>query len=197
MKLSLLGCAVLLVSVVPGAAQMRSTVSAGPIRTGRPHPPGILWQRDFGRRFHGNRFGTVVYPYGLYDGFFDSGYPEVVESPAPAVVVVRDAPASTVPAAPIQVAVAEPKVIEVSPSATMFSSAAKTSPAIFVFKDGRRLESQNYTITDTILTLKEPHRPAMRVLLDQLDIDATVTENRQRGLNLRFPENRSEILIGF
>ncbi len=197
MKFALLSCAVLLVAVTPGATQMRSTVSAGPTRIGRPHPPGILSQRGFVRHFHGNHFGAVIYPYGLYNGFFDNGYPEAVEQPAPPVIVVRDAPASTAPAAPVQVAAAEPKLIEVSPSTTMFSSGTKTSPAIFVFKNGKRLESQNYTITDTVLTLKEPHRPAMRVLLDQLDIDATVAENRRRGLNLQFPENRSEILIGF
>lgn len=197
MKFAILSFGVLLVSMVPGAAQMPSTVSAGPIRIGRPHPPGIFSQQRFGRHFHGNHFGTVVYPYGIYDGFFDSGYPEVVEQPAPPVIVVRDTPAATAPAAPIPVAPAEPRMIEVSQPAIMFSSATRTPPAIFVFTDGRRLESQNYTITDTMLTIKEPRRPAMQVPLNQLDLDATLAENRQRGLNLQLPESRSEILIGF
>lgn len=198
MKFTRLSFGVLLVSVVPGAAaQMRSTVSAGPIQIGRPHPPGIFAQQNSGRRFHGNRFGTVFYPYGAYDDFFNSSYPEMVAQPAPPVIVVRDTPVVPATAAPTQIAPAEPRMIEISQSATVFSSATKTSPAIFVFTDGRRLESQNYTITDTMLTIKEPRRPAMQVPLNQLDIDATLAQNRQRGLNLQLPESRSEILIGF
>lgn len=196
MKSAVFTLAVLLVSM-SGVAQMRSSVSAGSVRIGRPHPPGIFSRREFSHQFHGNRFGTVIYPYGLYDGFFDSGYAEVVEQPAPPVVIVRDAPAATAPAAPIQVAPAEPRMIEISQPATIFSSGTKTPPAIFVLTDGRRLESQNYTITDTTLTIQEPRRPAMQVPLNQLDIDATLAENRQRGLTLQFPESRSEILIGF
>src|SRR5512146_2080379 len=120
MKFVLLSFGVLLVSVVAGVAQMRSTISAGPIRIARPHPPGIFSQQRFGRHFHGSRFGTVVYPYGIYDDFFNSGYPEVVEQPVPPVIVVRDTPTATAPAAPIQAAPAEPRMIEISQSATMF-----------------------------------------------------------------------------
>jgi hypothetical protein len=196
MKFAVFALGVLFVSV-SGAAQMRSSVSAGPVRIGRPHPPGILSRRDFGHQFHGNPFGTVIYPYGLYDGFFNSGYPEVVEQPTPPVVVIRDAPAANAPAPQIQVAPAEPRMIEISQSRTVFSSGTQTPPAIFVLSDGGRLESQNYTITDTVLTIKEPRRPAIQVPLNQVDINSTLTENRQRGLNLHFPESRGEILIGF
>ncbi len=197
MKFALLSVGVALVAVVPGAAQMRSTISAGPIKIARPHPPGIFAQRNFGRHFHAGRFGTVIYPYGAYDGFFDNGYPEVVEQPAPPVIVVRDTPIAVAPAAPLQIAPAEPRMIEISQSVTVSSSGTKTPAAVFVLTDGRRLESQNYTITDTILTIKEPRRPAVQVPLNQLDIDATLPEDRHRGLNLQLPESSSEILIGF
>jgi hypothetical protein len=195
MKSALLRFGVLLSLVVAGMAQMRSTISAGPIHIGRPHPPGIFRQPDFGRRFHGNGLGTIIYPYGMYDGFYDTGYREVVEQPAPPVVIVRDVSAG--PAAPVQVAPADPKVIDVPEPIVVSSKVARTPTAIFILSDGRRLESQNYTITDTTLTIQEPHRSAMQVPLDRLNLEATQLENHKRGLDLQFPEGRSEILISF
>ena len=176
---------------------MRSTISAGPIRISRPHPPGVFTRPGFGRHFHGNSFGTVIYPYGWYDGFYDGGYSEVVEQPAPPVVIVRDAPATIPSAAPVQIAPVEPKIIDVPEPVAVATGIAKTPAAIFILSDGRRVESQNYTITDTILTIKEPHRAAMQVPLGQLNLEATLAENHKRGLDLQLPESRSEILISF
>lgn len=203
MKSTLLTFTVAALLVVPGVAQMRSTNSSGPIHAGRTfnggHGPGIGFRPGFGRHFHGNRFGTVIYPFGLYDGFYDgfydNGYRDVPDQPASPVVVVRDAPAATAPATPVPPA--EPKMIEVPEPAKVASNIARTPAAVFVLSDGRRLETQTYTITDSVLTIKELHRPAMQVPLDQLNVEATLAENHQRGLNLQLPENRSEIVIGF
>ncbi len=187
----------LLLLTVPALAQMRSTISASGFRSGGAsdprHSPGIFFHPGFGRHFHGNRFGTVFYPYGLYDG----SYSDAVEPPTPPVIVIHDLPAAAGPVAPVQIAPAEPRLIEVPEPAAIPSNLARVPTAIFVLSDGRRLESQNYTITDTVLTLKEPHRPAVRVPLEQLNLEATLGENHKRGLDLRFPESRSEILIGF
>ena len=90
MRSAFLRLGVVLLLVTPGFAQMRSTISAGPVRGA--HPGGIISRPEFGRHFHrGNRFGMVVYPFGFYDGYYgyDEPYSEVVEQPAP-VVVVRD-----------------------------------------------------------------------------------------------------------
>ncbi len=206
MKSALLNFAVAVLLVLPGFAQVQSTISAGsmhsvgPFSVGRPHPPGILFRQGFGhhgfrRNFFGNGFGTIVYPYGFYDDYYD-GYPEAAEQTMPPVVIVHDVPA-TAPVAAVPVAPAEPKMLEVPQLVAAPSNLAKTPPAVFVLSDGRRLESQNYTITDSVLTIKEPHRPAMQVPLEQLNIDATLAENHQRGLDLKLPENRSEIVIGF
>ena len=198
MKSALLRFGVLLLLGVPGWAQMRSTISGGPIRVGRPHPPAIFTRPDFGRRFHGNRFGfgTILYPSGFYDAFYDEPYAGVVGQRA-SVVIVRDEGPPLPPAPPLQVAPEEPRMIEV-PEATVTPSAGAKIPAtIFILSDGRRLEARNYTITDSLLTIKEPRRPAMKFPVAQLNIDATIMANRQRGLDLRLPENRSEILLGF
>lgn len=187
--------------VLPGLAQMRSTISAGPLRGGRPHPPGVIFRSGFGHHFRANHFGPVVYPFGIYDGFYgdgyDQAYPEVVEQPAPPVIVVRDERPATV--APVQIAPAEPpKMIDVPEAVTARPAASTRTPsAIFIFSDGRKIEAQNYTITDSLLTFKEPYRAAVQVPLSQLNVDATLAENQQRGLNLQIPENKSEILLGF
>ncbi len=204
MKSALLSFGLVLLLVIPGSAQMRSTISAGPMHApgtfNGGHGPGIAFRPGFGRHFHGNRFGTVIFPYGLYGGFYDGfygDYPEVAEQKVPPVVIVHDAPAPTVPSASVQVAPAEPKMIEVPAPATVASSGVRTPAAVFILSDGRRMETQNYTITDSVLTIKEPHRPAIQVPLDQLNVEATLAENHQRGLNLQLPESRSEIVISF
>jgi hypothetical protein len=178
-------------------AQMRSTISAAPIHGGPPHPPGVTFRQGFGHHFHrGNGFGTVVYPYGFYDdGFYDEPYRDVAEQPTP-VVVVRDAPPA--PAQPAQLIPVEPKMIEVPEAvAARTMTFAKAVPAVFILSDGRRIESQNYTITDAFLTIKESRHPATQIPIAQLNVEATLAENHQRGLDLQLPESRSEILIGF
>ncbi|MGE5111486.1 MAG: hypothetical protein ACM3JB_11550 [Acidobacteriaceae bacterium] len=200
MRCALLKVTAVLLLVLPAAAQMRSVISAGPVRAGHGHPGGIFTRPGFGRGFHhGNRFGTVIFPYsfGYYDDFYGERYPDVVEQPAP-VVVVRDERQTTPPAPQVQIAPADPKLIDVPEIQIPRTGAlARTPSAIFILADGRRLEAQNYTVTDTQLTLKEAYRPAVQIPLDQLNLQATLNENHQRGLDLQLPESRSEILLGF
>jgi hypothetical protein len=62
---------------------------------------------------------------------------------------------------------------------------AKT-PTVLVFKDGRRMEIQNYAISgQTLWVLDE--RAATRILLSDLDIDATQKENHNRGVRFELP----------
>src|SRR5512146_1477015 len=201
MRCALLKVTAGLLLVLPAAAQMRSVISAGPVSAaGHGHSGGIITRPGFGHSFHhGNRFGTVIFPYsfGYYDDFYGERYPDVVEQPAP-VVVVRDEREATPPAPQVQIAPADPKLIDVPELQIPRTGALARSPsAIFILTDGRRLEAQNYTITDTQLTIKEAHRPAVQIPLDQMNVQATLAENHQRGLDLELPESRSEILVGF
>ncbi len=198
MRSALLRFAIVLSLVAPGVAQMRSTISAGHTHGSPGHSPVIITRPGFGHHLHRNGFGTVLYPFGLYDGYngYDEPYPEVVEKPAPVVIVRDEAPAA--PAAPVQATPVEPKMIEVPALvAAPANPAARAPAAVFIFTDGRRLEAQSYTITDSILTIKEPRQPAMQIPLDRLNLDATLAENHRRGLDLQLPESRSEIFLGF
>jgi hypothetical protein len=59
-----------------------------------------------------------------------------------------------------------------------------TTPTILVFRDGRRMEIQNYAIVgQTLWVLDE--RAATKIPISDLDVDATLRENR--GSGLRFP----------
>jgi hypothetical protein len=190
--------------VVNATAQMRSSVSAGG-SMGRPHPPsgpGIRFNNHFnnGRNF-GNFGGAVLYPYGFYDDFYGYGdrYSDPVEPPAPVVVVRDDRPLATAVApAPTPLPPVDPKIIEVpsGPDRVARGPAAPTT-AIFILSDGRKIEAQNYTVTDKFLTVKESHRPTLQIPFDQLNVEATLAANHARGLDLQLPENRSEILINF
>lgn len=185
-----------LLLVLPARAQMPSSISAGSIR--RPLPPSGASGIRFSNHFHrGNNFGsTIFYPYGFYDDFYAGRYPEVAEQPPPVVVVRDERPPAT--ATVPQLPPLDPKIIEV-PASTgrTLKSPAAASTAIFILSDGRRIESQNYTVTDKFLTVKESHRPVLNIPLEQLNVDATLAANHERGLDLQLPESRSEILISF
>jgi hypothetical protein len=173
---------------------MRSSVSAGGI--GRPHAPGgVISGPRFGHFRGSNRYGgTVVYPYGFYDGFYGGGYETELEQPTPVVVVHDERPVP--PPAP-SLPAPDPKIIDVPQSLIQSKTPSAPVAAIFILTDGRKLESQNYTVTDKLLTIKQPHQPGMQIPLAQINVDATLSANHARGVDLKLPESRSEILIGF
>ena len=57
-------------------------------------------------------------------------------------------------------------------------------PTILVFRDGHRMEIQNYAIVGQILWVVDENA-ATKIPIADLDLDATQNENRQRGV--RFP----------
>jgi len=60
-------------------------------------------------------------------------------------------------------------------------------PTVLVFRDGRRMEIQNYAIVgQTFWALEE--RVSTKIALSDLDLEATQRENRARGVRFRLPE---------
>lgn len=97
-----------------------------------------------------------------------------------------------------------PKIIEV-PQATSASHstrarhAAPPKPArktIFVLASGERLESDDYTMGAGTLhvTVGGEQRA---IALSALDVKATLALNRQRGIDLKIPQNRNEVYVSF
>jgi len=61
---------------------------------------------------------------------------------------------------------------------------------VLVFKDGHRVEVHNYAIVgNTVWDLSE--HLAKRIMLDDLDLDATMKVNDERGTPFRYPRTRS------
>jgi hypothetical protein len=59
-------------------------------------------------------------------------------------------------------------------------------PVVLVFRDGRRMEIQNYAIVgQTLWVLDE--RSSTKISLADLDLDATQAENRSRGIRFLMP----------
>jgi len=65
------------------------------------------------------------------------------------------------------------------------SSTAKEPgvPAVFIFKDGRKITAQNYAIAGETLWIMDEHS-ARKFALDQLDVDATQQANAANGLDI-------------
>jgi len=67
---------------------------------------------------------------------------------------------------------------------------------MFILRNGERFEARRYLLTHDNLSLTVDRRQRS-IPLAMLDIDATVAANRERGIDLRIPADRSEISVGF
>jgi hypothetical protein len=140
--------------------------------------------------FHHNGAGAFYDPYFFpYDEPYGYEQPETVVTnrPAPAAVVApAPEPAPSVPKA---------QVIEI-PVAANASAAKMVPPTIFILANGERLETRRYVLTASNLSFSID-RQQRSVPLGLLDLDATITANHERGIDLRIPADRNEISLSF
>ena len=147
--------------------------------------------------FAGGRGGwnNYGYGYGDYPYFFpDDSYDgeqdadaSTDRSPSPVIVqrVRGERPPKPLPPA---------QVIDI-PS-TSSTVAKSLPPTVFVLNNGERLESDRYVLSANSLSVNV-HRSVRTIPLDMLDIDATLAANRDRGIDLRIPNDRNEISLRF
>jgi hypothetical protein len=151
------------------------------------------------RNFRGdNRNNGMYYP--LYD---DLGYGDLWYNEEPP---DYDGPSETAPmpvpmmahggnSRPVPVHTAGPKIIEL-PVAEDSAAAKPAQAAMFILKNGRRIEARQYLVTYDHVQLTV-NRQQHTIPLARLNIDATLDANHQRGIELRIPAGRSEISLGF
>lgn len=198
---------VALVLTAPSWAQRGGGGHAGGGHVSGGHTAGVPGHSGFGARGTGGRFGSrrfagdrggwnnYGYGYGDYPYFFpDEGYDVDQDAEVPAdrpsgpVVVQRvreEHPPKPLPPA---------QVIDIPSTG---SGAAKSlPPTVFVLTNGERIESDRYVLTATSLSVNV-HRSLRTIPLDMLDVDATVAANRDRGVDLRIPNDRNEISLRF
>jgi hypothetical protein len=145
---------------------------------------------------HRDAAGGGGFPY-FFPGY-ESDWPETVSqeqereketNPAPLVRVLEASPTRDAERAmPAQ-------VIEI-PKASKIVSPKSLPPTVFVLVSGEKLETQRYLLTATSLSATVA-RSQKTIPLELLDIDATVAANRNRGIDLRIPNDRNEISIRF
>jgi len=87
------------------------------------------------------------------------------------------------------------QIIEI-PGAGNSKTAKTQPPTIFILKDGERLESRKFLLTASDLSLKiDDHRRT--IPLQMLNGHASIAANRERGIDLRIPDNRNEVFLSF
>ena len=180
---------------------------------GRGSGIGINGGNRFGRGFRRNRFG-YGWGYGVWPAYYDgygldwdlpywdyanfppsdppygpegppSGYAE--NQPSRQTVIVRDRQ----PAPPPQ----SPKLVEI-PLPNDSSTLKPVPPALFVLANGEKLESRRYVLSANSLQV-DIDRKQRTIPISELNIDATIAANQQRGIDISFPQDRSSLFLGF
>jgi hypothetical protein len=173
---------------------------------GAPVRSGFVGQRGFSNRFSSRRgffpgrfqlrrdnSGSILVPYFVpYDEGYDQPYAEAVANgPAPPVTVMQADDRQARPPEPP----AKAQVIEI-PGPTNATAAKMLPPTIFILTNGEQLETRRFVLTVSNLSVSIERRQRT-IPLDMLDIEATVTANQQRGIDLRIPADRNEISLSF
>ncbi len=173
----------------PGVGAVHSNFGG---HTGGTHSHGFARNREAGHgRNQQEQYGFGAFPYFLPD--YETGWPEEEEpaqepNRAP-LVRVHDETRDREPAPPLPA-----QVIEIPND-----SNAETKPlpaTVFVLTNGERVETQRYLLTASSVSLTL-HRSQRTIPLQMVDLDATVAANRDRGIDLRIPNDRNEISLRF
>jgi hypothetical protein len=116
---------------------------------------------------------------------------EVSHGNEPAVIIL---PPQLWPSRIPEPRVLQPKVIEIPRDAN--SIAKLLPPAIFVLSNGERLEARRFVLTANSLSVSMDRRQRT-IPLAMLDLNATMSANHERGIDLRIPADRTEISLSF
>jgi hypothetical protein len=145
---------------------------------------------------HRNFSAAEVSPYSsefLYPADYSEYPAEIGQGPelmAPVQIVTPDPSVQSSPGA---------KVIELPISASPLNSAVErpTPATIFVFLDGHQLEARRYMMLQKSLNVTDARRHTSSIGLEELDLPATLSANRERGIELQIPSSPSEVLLSF
>ena len=151
------------------------------------------------RHHNGSRPGSFPYVFDLF-GDYGIGSPEDVnakeESPEPLVRVHDETPQrAAIQPSPAQLIEIPNASIEI-PNASKAAHRQPLPATIFVLMNGEKLETQRYLLTASSLSATVQHSPRT-IPLEMVDLQATLAANRERGLDLRIPENRNEVSVRF
>lgn len=150
--------------------------------------------RYFSRRshMHNGGLGYGFFPYDEPLDYAQSDAEAESEGTAPPLVILR--PDERSPREPEPPA-AKPLVMEV-PGAANSKEARVLPPTIFILEDGERVEMRRFLLTASVLSFNVDRQQRV-VPFDMLDIEATISANHERGIDLRIPADQNEISLSF
>ncbi len=70
------------------------------------------------------------------------------------------------------------------------------APAVFILSNGQKVESGDYFITVDSVRLQQDGNERV-IPLSTLNLNATIAANHERGLDLKFPDNKAQITVSF
>jgi hypothetical protein len=150
-------------------------------------------RRGYSRyRNYGGGYAPWYYPDWGWD-LGPSDYDEPPAQPASPPVIVMQSRDDNRQPAPVP---ASPKLIELPDAKDAEGRSKPDLPTLFVLANGDKLEARRYTLTPDSLRL-EIGRQQRTIALDKLNVDATIAANRERGIDLKFPTDGSQISLGF
>jgi len=124
----------------------------------------------------------------------------------PAAPRMAQQPATSAPAAAPATAPQAPAVDPNAPQAVIWEApeppgkkqvvAPPPPPAIFVLANGDKLETARYLVTVNSVRV-EQNGMQRTIPLSELNLNATIAANHARGLDLKFPTDRTQIMLGF
>lgn len=220
-KVSLVAVLAVFFGVCAWAQNMPRMTGARPVApTARPFrfaPPGHgsligLSGVPFDREGHRRGFGRNSFFYGGWPYFppeYEAPYePEVyVQPPAAPVaqaVQLRQEPVPDATLLELQgnkwVKVASFTVTQPQAAAgTVPVSAKELPPAILVYRDGHTEEVSSYSIIGTTLYTKSDYWTSgawsRKIQIADLDVPATIKQNRDRGVNFDLPSGPNEVIL--
>jgi len=135
-----------------------------------------------------NTSGSYFLPYG------DSlGNDELLYEAPDAEAVANTPPPMLIPGT--RQSLPKSQFIEI-PSAANAAAPKMPPPAVFILASGERLEARRFLLSASLLSVSID-RQRRNVPLSLLDLGATLSANRERGIDLRIPDDRNEISLGF
>jgi thiol-disulfide isomerase/thioredoxin len=88
------------------------------------------------------------------------------------------------------------QVIELAPMMRRISAPQSSKPAVFVFKNGERVEAGHYLLSSSSLQMTPIEGKPRTVELSELDLKATIAVNHERGVEIKIPASDGEITLG-
>lgn len=153
------------------------------------HPPESLNGHHHHRPDDGLVLPSGIYVLPYYAYYDPSSQPEYDPSQDPydGGPTIFDRRGQGTPARPQTVDSQGPAVASVPPPAASETEPPADQPAtVLIFKDGRRIEIENYAIVgNTLWDLSGGAR--RKIPLNDLDLGATTKENDERGIDFRVP----------